>query len=170
MDKETTVNTNQSAVTDTVVSPTTPITTDDAEARFAQLESDIARAIEERSNNELGFLKEKNKNKQEAPIDEDDDDRIRRISADVLANSRLVEIAREQDELIKRTLKENKELKLAQLNKTTTPPASIGTHSESQTVQDPILTPEQIGAFKALNWSDKDIEKFKINWKKNGGR
>jgi len=82
----------------------------------------------------------------------------------------LAEIAQEQDALIKKALKENRELKLAQLNKTNTPPASVGTHSEGQMVKDTLVTPDQAAAFKARGWSDKDIEKYKKNLQRYSGR
>ncbi len=64
-------------------------------------------------------------------------------------------------------LKENKELKLALSNKTTSgPAAAIGTHSEAPVVQDTLVTNEQMAAFKAKGWSDKDIERYKQNLRK----
>lgn len=144
---------------------TTPVLTptEDNEARYAALEAEKNKAIEEGANYKLAYLKEKNKEH----VDEDEEDRMTRIAAKVLADSRLAEIAREQDSIIQRALKENKELKLAQMNKTTTPAAAIGTHTESQPVVDTLVTPDQIAAFKARGWSDKDIERYKGNLRKN---
>ena len=56
-----------------------------------------------------------------------------------------------------------KELKLANLNKTNMPPASQGGHSEGQPVRSTAVTSEQLAAFKARGWSDKDIERYKKN-------
>jgi len=78
----------------------------DHEARIAELEKEKAKVLEEASNYKLAYLKEKNKHKDE-PVDEDEDDRIRRIASETMANSRIAEIMREQDQIIKQALKEN---------------------------------------------------------------
>lgn len=149
------------------------VTIDDLEAVNTTLEAEKARLIEERENYKVAYLKEKSKKRETYDDDGEDlssEDRLRQITREELANSRLAEITREQDAIIKKALKENKELKLAQLNKTNTPPASIGTHSEGQQVQSTLVTPEQMNAFKSRGWSDKDIERYKKNLQKYGGR
>lgn len=142
----------------------------DNEAEFARLEAEKNKAIEEAANYKLAYLKEKKKKEDFVDEDEDEEAKIRRITTETLAESRLAEIARQQDEIIKKALKENKELKLAQLNKTGMPPASMGTHSESTPVRDTLVTPEQMTAFKAKGWSDKDIERYKKNIQRYSGR
>jgi len=149
---------SQGAAPETVTSTVTE--TEDMEARFKKLE-------EEKNNYKTAFLKEKSKNKSENF--EVDEDVITQKVQEALANSRLAEIAREQDAIIQKALKENKELKLAQLNKTTTATA-VGTHSEGQAVKDTLVTPEQMAYFKSKNWSDKEIERYKKNFLKNSGR
>lgn len=162
MDKvEVAVNTTQPAAVEAVV-------LDDSEARIATLETEKAKLIEESANYRLGLLKEKAKNRNEV-FDEDEDDRMRHIAQETLANSRLAEIAREQDDIIKKALKENKELKLARLNKTE-PAAAVGTHSEGTPVRDTAVTADQMAAFKARGWTDKDIERYKKNLQKYSGR
>lgn len=141
---------------------TTP-TNDDLEAKIQALEAEKSRLIEEGANYKMAYLKEKKKNKEEIDFEEEDDDKITRKVNEAIAKTRLAEIAREQDDIIKKALKENKELKLAVANKTTTPSAAIGTHSETVAVQDTLITPEQMAAFKARGWSDKDIERYKKN-------
>ena len=169
-DTKTTEANDSSIVTSEEVSATTS-TEIDAEARITALEAEKARLIEEGANYKVAYLKERSKKQDyEDSDDEDLDEKIRRVTVETLANSRLAEIAQEQDSLIKKALKENRELKLAQLNKTNTPPASVGTHSEGQMVQDTLVTPEQMSAFKARGWSDKDIEKYKRNLQRYGGR
>ena len=159
------------AAPEEVVASTNSTATEDAEARIAALEAEKARLIEESANYKLGMLKAKGKVKEENFEDEDMDDKMRRIASETLANSRLVDIAREQDDIIKRALKENKELKLAQLNKAAgTPAAALGTHSESVAVTDTLVTSDQMSAFKARGWTDKDIERYKNNLRKYGGR
>lgn len=155
------VNTPEPAAVQTVV-------VDDNEAKIAALETEKAKLTEEAANYKLAFFKEKSKAKDEDFV-EDDDDRMTRIAKKALAESRLTEIAREQNEIIQRALKENKELKLARLNKNE-PPASAGTHSESTPVRDTLVTADQMAAFKARKWSDKDIERYKKNLQRYGGR
>lgn len=135
---------------------------EDLEAKNVALEAEKARLIEEAANYKVAYLKEKSKRKEEDPEGESDEERMRRIAQETLADSRLAEIAREQDAIIKKALRENKELKLAQLNKTDIP-ASIGTHNEGQQVKDTLVTSEQLAAFKAKGWTDKDIERYKKN-------
>ncbi len=156
------VNTTQPAAP---VKEPAVVQTEDYETKIAALEADKARIIEESANWKLAALQAKGKSKsKELPEDLDGDDRFRQIAREELANSELARIAGEQDAIIKKALKENKELKLAHINRTTTtPPASVGTHSEGFQVQDTLVTPEQIAAFKARGWTDKDIEKYKKN-------
>lgn len=161
-EKTTAVETDQTAATDTTVTPTAT-TEGDAEARIAKLE-------EEKANYKLAFLKEKSKNKPEDLANESEDDKISRIVAEKIAETKIEAIDNEKEDLLKKLAKENKELKLAQLNKTTTPPAAIGAHSESTAVIDTMVTPEQLLAFKARGWTDKDIERYKKNYQKYSGR
>lgn len=142
---------------------------EDYEAKMKVLEAEKARLIEEGANYKVAYLKEKSKNKEDY-VDDDEEERIRRITRETLADSELARIAQEQDSLIKKALKENTELKLAVLNKTNTPPAAVGTHSEATPVTDTLVTPEQISAFKARGWTEKDIERYKNNLRKYGGR
>ena len=128
---------------------------DDKEAQIAKLE-------EEKENYRKAYLKASTKSKDE----ESEEDRMRRVAEETFANSHIVEITRQQDEIIKSTLKENKELKLAYLNKGGTPPASLGSSSESIPVRDTSITPEQMAYFKSKNWSEKDIERYKHNLRK----
>lgn len=144
-------------------------TEDDSEAKIAALEAEKARLIVDAANYKVAFLKEKRK-KENLDTDGDEEsgeDMMRRIASETLAQSRIAEIAQEQDVIIKKALKENKELKLARLNNTTTPPATVGTHNESVAVKDTLVTADQLAAFKAKGWSDKDIERYKRNLQKN---
>lgn len=136
---------------------TTPVL-DDVEARFQQLE-------DEKENYRKAYLKAvgKPKEEQEEPVLDDEENKMMRVAQKVLADSRLAEINREQDALIKKTLKENKELKLANLN-SKQPPTAMGTHSEEQGVRDTLITPDQMNHFKnVLKWDDAKIERYKKN-------
>lgn len=139
---------------------------DDAEARIAALEAEKAAILERESNYKQAYLKEFEKNRQ-IPADESDEDRIRRITREELAAKEVVAIDTEKEELLKKLAKENKELKLAQMNKTGAPPASVGTHSEGTPVTDTLVTPDQMAEFKKRGWSDQDIERYKQNLLKN---
>lgn len=160
---------NQSAATETEV---IPVDKDDAEARIALLEAERNKAIEEAANYKLGMLKAKGKLKEEFENSEDEseDEKIERIVNEKLSKTKIAQIDTAKEELLKKLAKENKELKLAQLNKTTTTPTTMGIHSESTPVKDTIVTPDQMSAFKAKGWNDKDIERYKKNLLKYGGR
>ena len=131
---------------------------EDAEARYKKLE-------EEKENYRKAYLKASSKTKtQESDDSEEDEDKISLAVKKALAESHLADIAREQQALIESTMKENKELKLAHLNKTGTPPAGMGSHSESAPVRDTAVTPDQMAYFKnVLKWDDKTIERYKKN-------
>lgn len=144
----------------------TPSAEDDLEARNKALEIEKAKILEERDNYKFAYLKDKAK-KGENPEDEEEDDKTRRMIREELANSRLADIARDQDAIITKALRENKELKLANMNKGGTT-SSVGTHSESQQVKDTVITPEQMSAFRAQGRSDKWIESYKKNLIKHG--
>ena len=155
--------------TETIATPLNPAGLGvDAEAKIAELEKEKNRVIEEAANYKMAYLKEKKKNERdEAELEESEDDRMRRIANETLANSRLAEIAREQDAIIKQALKENKELKLAQMNKISGTPTAVGSHTETKTVPDTLVTEEQLAAFRARGWDDKKIERYKKNLIKN---
>lgn len=140
-------------------------TVEDAEARIAALEAEKATILEREANYKMAYLKEKNRNEEIDP-NESEETRIRRITREELAQSRLLAIDTEKEVLLKKSLKENNELKLALLNKTT-PPATQGTHSETLVVTDTLVTPEQLAEFKKMGKDDKWIERYKQNLVKN---
>lgn len=160
MEKET-ITTEASAATivPQEVEVTSIPTAEDVDARYQALEK-------EKENYKNAYLKERNKHREPIVEDEDEDEKINRKVQEAIANSRLAEIAQEQDSLIKKALKENRELKLAVANKTTTPSATIGTHSETIAVKDTSVTPEQMAFFKSKGWDDKTIQRYKDNLKK----
>lgn len=132
-------------------------TEDDAEARIAQLE-------QEKANYQAAYLKEKSKNKE--PVS-DEDEKIARIVEAKLAESKINQIDLEKDEIYRKALKENKELKLAQLNKPDSVPTAMGVHSETQAVRDSQISPEQMNYFRSIGKNDKWIENYKRNLKKS---
>ena len=90
---------------ETTVAPTIA-PEDDLELKVTALEAEKAKLMEEKENYRQAYLKADKGN----TGDEGDDDRLRRIAREEVANSRLADIAREQDEIIQKALKENKEL------------------------------------------------------------
>lgn len=165
-EKKPAVNTTDSAANQV----TTTATVEDYEAKVASLEAEKAKLVEETANWKLAALKAKNKAKDEGTV-EDEDEKVRRIAQEVVANSKLVQLDTEKDALIKKALKENKELKLALSGKNLSP-ASVGNHTEGQQVADSNFSPELLKSIKLNHpdWTDKDIERWKKNYRKAGGR
>lgn len=145
---------------------TTSTTEVDAEARIAELELERDKAIIEAANYKLGMLKAKGK-ATESFDGETEEERIARIVSEKLSETKIAQIDVEKESLLKKIAKENKELKLALLNKNKEPSAMLGTHNESQAVRDTAITPEQMAAFKRMGWSEKEIERYKKNLQKN---
>ncbi len=168
METQKATETNAPAIAPKEETKVTVSTQDDLEAKFLASEAEKKALQDKADNYQKAYLKERRKNKGETVDDEDEEDKFRRIAEETLANSRLAEIAREQDEIIKKALKENKELKLAQMNRTSNTPTALGTHTEGQPVTDTSITPEQLTYFKSRNWSDKDIEAYKKNARRTG--
>lgn len=139
---------------------------EDTEAKLAALQAEKAKLAEERDNYKSAYLKEAQKNKAEGG-EESEEDRIRRVTRETLAEERLGELDKQEKELLARSLKELKELKLAHLNRTPGAPASMGAHSESVSPTDTRVTPDQLAEFKRRGWSDADIETYKKNLAKN---
>lgn len=126
------------------------------------LEAKVKALEEEKTNYQAAYLKERAKNHDE----ESDEEKFRRIAREELDSSRIMDIDRQKDAIIAKALKENKELKLARLNKIDIP-VSTTTHTESQPVKDAFITPEQMNSFKAMGKSDKWIENYKRNLARN---
>lgn len=145
---------------------------EDSEAKIKALEEEKAKLLVEKANYQQAYLKSESKRKNESLDDEPlEEERLRKIVNEQLADSRLADIAREQDLLIKKALKENKELKLALTNKTTIPSASVGTHSESTPVQNAYFSKEQMDFLRKTNgWTDKDFERYNKNYQKRVGK
>jgi hypothetical protein len=135
------------------------------------LEDEKAQLTENEANYKVAYLKEKSKNREPDP-DESEEERIRRITREEIAQTRISQIDKETYELHAQEHRENKELKLALLNKTTaTPPAGMGTSNESMPVKDTKITKEQELYFKTvLHWTDKEFQRYKKNLDKYSGR
>lgn len=155
-DDKNAVNTSDSAANQPSV------TEIDYEADIAALKTREAKLIEERDNWKTAALKYKGKAKSDLSDDEDDE-RIKIAAKEALAESHLADIARELDAMNRKALKENKELKLAMMNKKQEPNAALGGHSEVPPVPDTTITPEQMAVFRSKGWDDKKIEMYKRN-------
>lgn len=134
--------------------------------RVRELEAEKAVILEREANYRAAYLKEADKNKNRIPADETDEERVRRITREEIANRDVARIDVEKEALLKKALKENSELKLAMQNK---PPATStggGGSTEQPGVVSTLVTPEQLAAFKARGWTDKDIENYKANLRK----
>jgi hypothetical protein len=133
------------------------------EKRIKELEDERNKAIEEAANYKLGMLKAKSKKDSEDDEDETEEERVARLVAKELSDRKVEAIDKEKAELLEKTLRENTELKLAQLNKTKEPSAIQGGHSEGIDVRSTVVTPEQEKALRARGWTDKDLERYKKN-------
>ncbi len=131
-------------------------------AKFEALEAEKAQLIIERDNYKKGMLKAKGKLPEESDDTESVDEKMRRIAEETLAESRLTQLAMEQDVLLKKALKENRELKLASINKTAST-ATTGTHTEGYAPKDTLLSATIMEYGKKRGWTDKDFENYKRN-------
>jgi len=175
-DKIIPVKKDQEAGADKTTKSTVVKTEVDDSDRIAQLEAEKAKLIEESANYKLGMLKAKAQNKgteffEEDAVTETPEETTRRIIREELVNNKISQIDSEKEALMAKILRENKELKLANLNKTTTTaPSSLGTDNEGIQVTSSILTADQITALKARGWDDKMIERYKKNYQRYSGK
>jgi hypothetical protein len=170
MDEPIAIKTDVPAVAPEEAAKVPAVTMEDLEAKVLALEEEKNRLNEETANYKKAFLKEKKKKGEsfDEGEDEDAEDKMRRIAREALAESRLGEIARELSAISVRALKENKELKLANMNRPPTNPTATGVHTEGPVVKDTMVTPEQATYFKnVMKWSDQDIERYKKNQQRN---
>lgn len=136
------------------------------QVRIETLEKEKNEILVREANYKAAYLKEVKKNEGTA-LEETDDERVRRIVREEQSRDRLTQIDNEKEALLQKALKENKELRLANQNKPSNSSTGAGGSSEQPIVVSTVVTPEQIAAFKARGWSDKDIERYKRNLQKN---
>ena len=127
-------------------------------------DEEIQKIAAERDNYKKGLLKAKGKIQDDEDETEDPTDLMRRIAREELLASQEGILRKEKDELIKKVLKENKELKLAsrnreQLSKTENS-TSVDTPKPEKT---DTLSKDQIESLKKKGWDDKKIELYKKN-------
>lgn len=138
----------------------------ESEARITALEAEKNAILEREANYKLAYLKEKKKN-DDFGSEESEDERVRRIVREEAAVSRLSQIDGEKEALFQKTLRENKELRLANQNKPSNTSTGAGASTEQPLVVSTVITNEQLAAFKARGWTDKDIERYKKNLSHN---
>ena len=102
---------------------------DDTEQKLAAKDAEIAKLRDEKENYRKMGLKYKQASKEpEKDVDTESYEAIaRRIAEETILNSREAQLDREKDDLIKATIRQNRELKLALANK-----APIATSSPNQ--------------------------------------
>lgn len=137
------------------------------QAKIAALEAEKAAVLEREANYKLAYLKEKRKNEQSTDYPETEDEKIRRITREELAQREITRIDTEKEALYQKAINDVKELKRVIQNKPPTASTGGGGSTEHPIVISSIVTAEQIAAFKARGWTDKDIERYKQNLQKN---
>jgi len=167
--KETTVETKvETAVIqpETVVPETTEV---DAETLLAEKEKEIAKISQERDNYRKGLLKAKGKLPEEDEVDtstpEGMEALIDRKVQEKFLSTREAQLQSEKEDIIKKTLKRNKELELALKNRSSiTSTSGQGSNQDKPGgKQDNFFSNEQIASLKAKGYSDKKIEALKKN-------
>lgn len=157
-----------------VVPPVIPQDGIDYLAAVAALEDENKRLTVERENYRSGYLKATSKLKLKDIEPEDkmasDDERIRSIVAQQLADSQLMQNQQKMADLVKKMARENQELKLASVNKPGTSSAIAGAGAAPSPTLTQGISAETVDLMKKRGWSDKMIEKYKENLKKPLGK
>lgn len=168
------VNQNEGQATGSQTANPAETTEGETAKRIAELEAENQKLASERDNYKEGMLKAKGKISGEGSsesTEETEDERVRRIVREEEINKDIAKNNAEKDALLKKVLRENEELKLASMNRNQTSTATgSSTENTGGIVKSTIITPEQENYFRnTLKWSDKDIERYKHNLRKNGG-
>lgn len=133
----------------------------DWEAKFNESQANLEKVAAERENYKKVALSKK---KGESNDDEDEEERFRRIAREEALKTQEAQLNQQKDEIIKRALQENKELKVALKNR-----AQVGTGAaqgggQSTTeVKTDFWTPEQVAYFQKRGI---DPDKVKDNYLK----
>lgn len=139
----------------------------DYEAQNAALIEELTRVEKEKENYKRAALKAKGKLPQDLPEEEegttDLETLIEKKVEEKLILSRESQIRKQQEELIKKALKENKELKLALQAKSQVSNVSVGSGGSTMEVSDGVLSKAQIESLKAQKWPDDKIQRLKEN-------
>jgi hypothetical protein len=114
-------------------------------AEIAKLEAEKIQIQQERDNYRKAYLKKaKGEPDEEPDFIETDEERTRRLIREELLNTKEAENARKAEELNKKILKENEELRKAIANRSQNSPSSTGSNMDKPEVKgNGIFTPEQ---------------------------
>lgn len=140
----------------------------DYEAQSNALVEELARVEQEKENYKRAALKAKGK----LPDDQEDQGNdlealIEKKVEEKFILSRETQLRKQQEELIQKALRENKELKRALQAKSQVSNMSMGSAgSSTQEVSDGVLSKDQIQTLKSKGWDDAKIQKFKENLSK----
>lgn len=131
------------------------------ETRLAELNAKLLKTETERDNYKKGMLIAKGKiEDDEEPPAVDVSELVKKEVQAALNDSDYLATVKERDELIEKTMRENRELRLAFKGKAGAPSAS-GSNQDSQKVADHVLSEEQERDLKSRGWDDKKIAHFK---------
>lgn len=138
----------------------------DYQKEYETLLEEQLKTAEERDNYKKGLLKAKGKLPDDEIIEEDDD-RVRRIVIEQMAESKSAQIEKAKEDLIKKTLLDNAELRKALANKSQISDTPPGSSVDNPPVKaDGLLTKEQTAYFKSKGWSDAKIKAYAQNYAK----
>lgn len=133
----------------------------DWEAKYLETQANLDKVAAERENYKKGMLKAKGKSDDD---DESDDEKIERIVNEKLQGSTEARLLQEKDDIAKRALQENKELKVALKNRAQIGSSATQGGGQSTTdVKTDFWTSEQLAFFKKRG---VDPEKAKENYLK----
>jgi outer membrane protein TolC len=131
----------------------------DWEAKYLETQANLDKVAAERENYKKGMLAAKGK----SDDDESEEDKIARIVEEKLQGSTEAQLLKQKDEIAKRALQENKELKVALKNRTQIGASAGQGGGQGGDVKTDFWTPEQLAYFKKRGI---DPEKAKENYLK----
>lgn len=117
----------------------------------------------ERDNYRKGMLKAKGKISEPEDVQDDLETVVRRVVQENLLSSKEAQIKNELEETLRKTARENRELKLALANRSQLKSSASISGDATVDVPDNILSPAQIDELKAAKWSDSKIALLKKN-------
>lgn len=144
----------------------------DYEAELAKKDAEIAQIAKEKENYRKGMLKAKGKLPPEEQSDADSSESVEAIIdrkvQEKFLSTKEAQALTERDDLIKKTLKRNKELEIALKNRgqITSPSAQGSNQEKPEGKTDNYFSNDQIQALRAKGYDDKKIEQLKKNMTK----
>ena len=133
----------------------------DWEAKYLETQANLDKVAAERENYKKGMLAAKGKSGDDT--DETEEERIARIVEEKLQGSTEAQLLKQKDDIAKRALQENKELKVALKNRTQIGASAGQGGGQGGDVKTDFWTPDQLAYFKKRGI---DPEKAKENYLK----